>query len=675
MSDAAPTTATRRSSLGVAAMLLLVAVVAAGVMARITTADFVELDDFDTIARNKLLEPTADNFATIWTTEQMALYVPVTYTVWFAISALTWQATPDPQTLLHLSPTPFKVLNVLTHAAASALAAAVLWRLLSLTDRSRTRRPTFNLILATLGGLLFAAHPVQVESVGWTSGFKDLLCTAFMFAAIYLFTRHAENDVADCRMPTADSGSDASSSRSAIANRPSAIPPDPPLSPQPTTGSVTPRYIAAIALTLLALLSKPTAMAAPVMMILIDRYFVGRPWRTVWTQAVPFLAIAVPLALVARAVQPGIISDNRKLDAAALVSGDPAGGFSDVAKLALGRANTEPPVPLVRRPLLVGDTLAFYLQKLVWPADLAIDYGRTPSRVLASPQTPWIWLIPAAVGVAAVLVRRRAPAIAWGLALAVLPLAPVSGVTRFDYQYISGTADHYLYPAMLGVALVFAALLRGLRVPAASVAVGVVIVAALGVLSWRQSATWLGTPAMYGQTFKVNPESWLARSNLSAHFVGKRQLDVAESYAMEALARRPGNAASANNLALVYLARAGEAARPVAERRQLFRDAAESINLAMEIDAKASYRLLAAEIAGQRATLEEAEFRRTNDPAALAAAIRWFDRSAQLYQQALKADPADEATEKQLAQLDNYVKQLKGLQERLRQRPTTVPGR
>jgi tetratricopeptide (TPR) repeat protein len=57
--------------------------------------------------------------------------------------------------------------NVLLHAATAALAVGLL------------RRMGLTLAVALIGGLLFAVHPLQVESVAWVSGRKTILSTLF----------------------------------------------------------------------------------------------------------------------------------------------------------------------------------------------------------------------------------------------------------------------------------------------------------------------------------------------------------------------------------------------------------------------------------------------------------------------------------------------------------------
>jgi hypothetical protein len=69
---------------------------------------------------------------------------------------------------------PMHLVNVLLHAAASALVARLAWRLTG-DDR-----------VALVAGVLFAAHPVHVEGVAYLVGRADTLCTVGMLGALSL---------------------------------------------------------------------------------------------------------------------------------------------------------------------------------------------------------------------------------------------------------------------------------------------------------------------------------------------------------------------------------------------------------------------------------------------------------------------------------------------------------
>src|SRR5205807_8094740 len=55
----------------------------------------------------------------------------------------------------------------------------------------RTRhRPETCAAASAAGALVFALHPVQVESVAWASELRGLLCGAFSLLCIWLYLRH-----------------------------------------------------------------------------------------------------------------------------------------------------------------------------------------------------------------------------------------------------------------------------------------------------------------------------------------------------------------------------------------------------------------------------------------------------------------------------------------------------
>ena len=232
-----------------------VAVVTVGVFARLAWCDFTVWDDAGTIAANPLLRPPSWSavgfyWATIGERTPGQLYTPVTYTVWEAVAAAAgvraWA---------------FHGTNVLLHATAAVLAYGLLKRLFGRPSTTSGSWP------AAAGALLFALHPVQVESVGWASGTKDVLCGLFAIAAVSAY-------VAAVRAST-----------------------------RPGTRL---RYLAATTLFLLAMLSKPTAVVVPLMAFAVDVLLLGRPWRTAARWLWPWAVLVVPCVLWTRAAQPAL---------------------------------------------------------------------------------------------------------------------------------------------------------------------------------------------------------------------------------------------------------------------------------------------------------------------------------------------------------------------------------
>lgn len=101
------------------------------------------------------------------------------------------------------------------------------------------------------------------------------------------------------------------------------------------------------------------------------------------------------------------------------------------------------------RPLLAGDTLAFYLLKLLFPYPLMPDYGRPPQEAMTWPLFYGEWMVPVGASIWLWRARRSWPLYRVGASVFVIRLLPVLGIIPFEYQNISKVADRYLYLPML----------------------------------------------------------------------------------------------------------------------------------------------------------------------------------------------------------------------------------
>jgi Flp pilus assembly protein TadD len=74
-----------------------------------------------------------------------------------------------------LNPWGFHLFNILLHCANTLLIAFIGYRL------------TRDRLVSAAGGILFALHPIHVESVAWIAGITDPLCAVFYFGALYVY--------------------------------------------------------------------------------------------------------------------------------------------------------------------------------------------------------------------------------------------------------------------------------------------------------------------------------------------------------------------------------------------------------------------------------------------------------------------------------------------------------
>jgi Flp pilus assembly protein TadD len=218
--------------------------------------------------------------------------------------------------------------------------------------------------------------------------------------------------------------------------------------------------------------------------MILDRYLLGRSWRSSVVTASPWLILAVPFTLLTQHAQPVSVE----------------GGTG----------------ALWQRPFVAGDSLAFYLAKFFVPVNLGIEYGRRPAFVLAHSWAYVIWLAPAGVALAIFMFRKRWPWLVAGGLLSLGVLLPVVGLVPFAYQNYSTVADRYVYLAMMGPAVIVAmalakAIEHGVTKPAFSVAA--IVVAVLVVLTTCQVRYWDNSATLFAHAIKINPNSYGLRTN------------------------------------------------------------------------------------------------------------------------------------------------------------------
>ncbi len=169
---------------------------------------------------------------------------------------LTWLSHMLDVELFGLAPRGHHLHSVLIHAASALLLFAAV------------RRMTGALYLSWSVALLFAVHPLRVESVAWVAERKDVLSGFLVLATLLTWVRYAR--------------------------RPGAA-----------------RYSASLGLTLAALLSKPMAVSLPLLLLVADWWPLGRFGRNgpgarrLLFEKLPFAVLAVAAAVITFVAQTG----------------------------------------------------------------------------------------------------------------------------------------------------------------------------------------------------------------------------------------------------------------------------------------------------------------------------------------------------------------------------------
>lgn len=168
------------------ALLVLAGVVAAvlGTFAPVVRFDFVVFDDDINIVLNPHLgELNAEAWRWLWTdTSYMRRYLPLGWLAFFTLFRMGG-----------LDPSYYHAANLLVHTLNAALVLFACTQLLSWRAREtgEALSPVIRWALAGLAALLWACHPMRVESVAWASGMLYLLSVTAALVAWILFV-HAE---------------------------------------------------------------------------------------------------------------------------------------------------------------------------------------------------------------------------------------------------------------------------------------------------------------------------------------------------------------------------------------------------------------------------------------------------------------------------------------------------
>jgi protein O-mannosyl-transferase len=356
--------------------------------------------------------------------------------------------------------------------------------------------------LPWVAAAIFALHPVQVESVAWMTELKNTLSGFLYLLSALWYLEFDENREKRC-------------------------------------------YWAALALFVLALLSKSVTATLPAALLVVIWWRCGRlDWRKDITPLMPFFAAGIVAGLATSWIETNMI----------------------------GAQGSEYVLDSAQKFLLAGRVVWFYLGKLIWPVNLAFIYPRWE----ISPSLWWQSLYPVAL-IAVVLLlwlsrkRSRGPLAATLFFCGTLfPVLGFFNVYPFRYSFV---ADHFQYLACIGlIALLVSALaafdekfkLANARLP---VIVLVTIAGPLAVFTGNQSRVYADGDTLYRATLSRNPSCWMAHNNLGMSLQSRGEIEEAALHYREALRLEPNLPETRCNLGNV-LERLGRRQEAISEYEQ-----------------------------------------------------------------------------------------------------------
>ena len=350
-----------------------------------------------------------------------------------------------------------------------------------------------------LAGLLFLLHPVCVESVAWISEQKNTLSTVFYLLSALTYLRWEAGRGVGGSIPE---GWRSHSVRTG---------------PSPTSGRASSLQWIALLLFVCACLTKTVAATLPGALLVVIWWQRGSlSWRRDFVPLIPWFAVGAASGLFTAWVE----------------------------KTYVGAQGSEFGLDALQRALLAGHAVWFYLGKLAWPANLIFIYPRW--TVSASDPLQWVYPIGVVALVAALWLwrgRSRAPLAALLFFLGSLfPVCGFFNLYAFIYSYV---ADHWQYLPAVGVVSLAAGAwgtaVRGgpLARPAVRNGVPILVLAILGLLTFRQSGMYRDMETFYRRTIASNPACWMAENNLGDLYEHEGRLGDAIAHYDRALGIKP----------------------------------------------------------------------------------------------------------------------------------------
>jgi Flp pilus assembly protein TadD len=319
---------------------------------------------------------------------------------------------------------------------------------------------------ALAAGLIFAVHPLTVEPLAWVADRKTLLATFFGLASLVSYVEWTK-------------------SRHAAW------------------------YLAALVAFLLALLSKPTLLPLPVVLLLLDVWPLRRFSAKAIVEKAPDLILAAAIGVIT------VVSQARTTQ----------------------QMTTALDVGVFRTIVQAIYLLYFYVSKMLFPVNLCPVYVLPSPMSLTNPAILFGVLVILAILAALILCLRKTPAPMIGAAIFVAAIAPTLGGLRYSWAIAQ---DKYLYFPALGVLLLVSGAWAGKATTNFAKARPLQLVAGLLVIlvatcevaqTRRQYGIWADTLGLGHYIVEKAPGSFQAHKLLGAALIDAgRTADGIEQY-------------------------------------------------------------------------------------------------------------------------------------------------
>ena len=465
-------------------IMILLIIASLAAYGRILGNDFVNYDDGRLITENNYIQTGLNAGSIKWAFTNASLEYWHPLTWLFIL--LEWRLFGTNASLYHL-------VSLLFHIGA------VLFLFLFLNKATKRLWPS------AFVAAFFALHPLRVESVAWVSEYKDVLSLFFGMATLYAYTYYVEK---------------------------------PHIS----------KYFICLILFILSLMSKPTLVTLPGVLLLLDYWPLAR-WQK------PFALVNIS------AIEKKIVASTKsrsQVIANLLWEKAPFFLLSMLLSIMLiGQLRADNyMIPLQQfsfsdRIMNAIVSYVSYLGKTFWPIDLACFYPYSFLQLWQVIGAAFILLV---ISIAAVYLVKRTPFLAVGWFWYLGALFPVSGLMQTGVQAM---ADRYTYLPSVGIAIMLTWGIQSLITSADTrkkilFPAAIALLAILAVLTWRQCGYWKSSIDLFKHALQVTKDNALAHNCFASALDDEGKTEEAIAHYNESIRLKPNYDDAYYNRGIAY---------------------------------------------------------------------------------------------------------------------------
>ncbi len=404
-------------------LILLLGIVFPLAYSHLFNADFISWDDREYVLENKDVQMF--NVASFFTKFYVGNYHPLTMINY----AIDWKLFGNSAFGYHIE-------NILWHFINSLLVFVVCNKI------TKSQSAAFAI------SLVFAFHPMQLETIAWIAERKNVLYAFFFLSGIYTYIKYLEN--------------------------------------KKTVFLVT-TFIVFV----LAIMSKPSAIIFPLILLLLDWFINKEISKKALIQKSGFFVVSIIFSIVTYKAQV-------------------VGNY----------INTTKHFSLMDKISNAGYALSQYVYKTIVPINLSVIYPY-PKTKESSMALGFLFLVFLFVLIYK-LYKSKHTILFFGLLFFIINLLLVLQVVPFGEAL---TADRYMYLAIIGLGIMACDVLK--RYKTSLNIVFILLLITLPCLAFKRSSVWKNSITLYEDILKKYPNSYEAQNSLGAEYLITKNYDQA----------------------------------------------------------------------------------------------------------------------------------------------------